>query len=119
MDSKINELRIDEVIWITFIILNILNIIGDEYEKDYYINNNDERDILAKDIFTFTVFISLIIYLYILYKRYVTMKDTRLSGKDTSICDTRFFGSILVVTASILFLYCQIKDRRAINPSIE
>ena len=116
MNSNIRELRIDEVIWIIFIILSILNIIGDENEKYYYINNNDERDKLAKDIFIFTLVISLLLYLYTLYKRYNKMKNAK--DNNLYICEYRLFGSILVVTATIIFIYCSIKETRASNPSI-
>lgn len=33
-NNKINELKIDEYIWIIFIILSTLNIMGDESKKN-------------------------------------------------------------------------------------
>lgn len=118
-NDKLTELKIDEWIWIIFIILSALNIFGDEYEKDYYIHHDVYKDSIAKKIFTFTVFISFLIYLYLAYQRYTKMKITKNQHQDTSICDTRFFASILVVIASLLFLYCQLEDTNASNPSIE
>ncbi len=117
-DNAFNDLRIDEMIWVIFIVLSILNIIGDECLIEYYSFSNDNKNKQAKDIFTISVFISLIIYLYLLYKRYNVYKNNKINNKDTMICGIRLFGTILVVVATILFLYCQLEDRKALNPSI-
>lgn len=42
--DKIKELKIDEWIWIVFIILSALNICGDEFEMEYYTSNNWSSD---------------------------------------------------------------------------
>ena len=117
--QELKELKIDEWIWIVFIILSVLNIFGDEYEKDFYTKNDTQKDQTAKKIFTFTVFISFLIYAYLLYQRYNRVKLMRSQGRDTSLGEIRLFGSILVVTASLLFLYTQIKENKKNNPSIE
>ena len=67
--KRVHELRIDEGIWIIFIILSIINIFGDEYEKDYCIHHIYQEKVISKNIFTFTVFISLCIYLFLEYQR--------------------------------------------------
>ena len=69
MNDIINDLKIDEFIWIIFITLSILNIIGDKYLIEYYTYNDNNKNKQAKDIFTLSVSITLIIYLYLLYKR--------------------------------------------------
>lgn len=118
IDNKIKELKIDEWIWVIFIILSILNIWGDECEKDYYFHQEELKDETAKKIFTFTVFISLCIYLYLLYQRYQKVKMAKILKEDANLCEVRLFGSILVVIATILFLYCQVEEHAATNPSI-
>ena len=115
----VNDLKIDEVIWILFIFLNILNIVGDECLIDYYKYNKLDKNRQAKDIFTFSVFITLIIYIYLLYKRYKIYESNRIKNGNIKICGIRLFGTILVLVATILFLYCQIEDKRAENPTIE
>lgn len=118
-NNKIKELRIDEWIWVIFIILSVLNIFGDECEKDCCINYDANKDSLAKKIFTFTVFVSLLIYCYLAYQRYSRVKLKHQYQQESSLDELRFFGSILVVIASIIFLYYQLETTTPENPSIE
>lgn len=117
--KKIHELVIDEWIWVVFIILSVLNISGDEIEKHwcYYHEKRDKE--IAKKIFTFTVFVSFLIYLYLAYKNYNKYKSACNEQQDTSLFKSRLFASILVVVASSIFLYAQCKDSQLENPSIE
>ena len=118
MNNKIEELNIDEWIWIIFIILSLFNIYGDERSKCYYVSYNNKDKELSKNIFTTTVFISFLIYMYLFNKRYKVYKYNKDNNLSTRICGTRFFASILVVVASFLYLYCQINDNEDSNPNI-
>lgn len=117
-NKKIQELTIDEWIWGIFILLSLLNIYGDKLEKDCEIQYEQEKKSLAKKIFTLTIFISLLIYLYLSYKKYQVYKENKENNRSIDICQTRWFASILVVVASTLYLYCQLKDTTPQNPNI-
>ena len=117
-NTRIKELTIDEWIWVIFIILSIMNIIGDEFEKNFCRYHTDHDKSLSKKIFTITVFISFLIYTYICYQRYQTLNKNQSNTFKKNICETRFFGSLLVVIASFLFLYCQLTDKEDQNPSL-
>ena len=118
MDDRIKDLVIDEWIWIIFIILSLFNIYGDEKSKCFCIIHNDSDKELANSIFTFTIFISSLIYVYFFYKRYTVYKYNRFNNLNTNICSIRFFASLFVVIASFLYLYCQINDNNDSNPGI-
>ena len=45
---EIENLKIDEVIWVIFIFLSIINIIGDECKKEYYVNQDKNKEELSK-----------------------------------------------------------------------
>ena len=110
--NRICELKVDEWIWVIFIILSILNIFGDECESKYCITNNNYHRKISKNIFTFTIFISLLIYLYLEYQRYNHLRDCLLKKQNTSIWELRCFGGFLIIVATLLFLYCQVVDSR-------
>lgn len=117
--ERISELVIDEWIWGVFIILSFLNISGDECEKKYCYNHENKEKIRAKNIFTTTVFVSFLIYFYLAYKNCCKYKRAKVNNQDTNLTGTRCLASILVVTASFLFLNAQLRDRVATNPSIQ
>ena len=117
-DKRIGELKIDEFIWVVFVILSVINIFGDECEKDYCKNHVYEQKIRSKRIFTFTIFASLLIYLYLEYQRFNHYSECKIKGQNTSIWELRCFGGALVIVATVLFLYCQIVETDPANPSI-
>ena len=118
-NDRVNELIIDEWIWGIFIILSILNISGDELEKNCYFNYDYNTMKKSKNIFRFTVFCSFLIYLYLAYKNYNKYHILKTLGKDTSLASTRVIASILVVIASSLYLTAQLNDKVPTNPSIQ
>ena len=117
-NNKEKELTIDEWIWVIFIILSIMNILGDELEKKFYKEKDISSKNLSKSIFTLTVLVSFFIYIYLSYRRYQVIQRNKQENKSTNICETRFFASILVVIASFLYLYCQLTDKEDVNPSL-
>ena len=118
-NERVNELVIDEWIWVIFIILSALNIGGDELEKkccyEYDVNTMSR----SKKIFKLTVFISFLIYLYLAYKNCKKYHKSKCTNQDTSLIGTRCIASLLVVIASSLFLTAQLKDKVPTNPSIQ
>lgn len=118
-NERINELVIDEWIWIAFIILSLLNIRGDECEKKYCYDHIQEEKAKAKKIFNFTVFCSFLIYFYLATKNCKKYNKAKQTNQDVSIIEIRCIASILVVIASSLFLSAQLSDKTPVNPSIE
>lgn len=117
--ERINELVIDEWIWVVFIILSVLNISGDEIEKHYCYYHEQKDKERSRKIFKLTVFVSLLIYIYLAYKNCKKYSIAINTGQDTSIISIRKFASILVVVASTMLLYAQFKDGESENPAIE
>lgn len=117
-NNKIKELKIDEIVWITFIALSILNIVGDEYEIDYYQDNNQEKDSNAKKIFTFTVAVSVIIYVYFFKKNYERVEELKEKKEDSTLAEVRLLGSTFIVVGILCLLYFQLNSQTPSNPSI-
>ena len=115
---KIRELKIDEGIWILFIMLSIANIFGDECEKKFYQYDSLSSEKKAKAIFFISLFISFFIYCYLDYQKLGKYYEAKRKGADTTVCGIRFLGETLVVIATLLFLYCQIVEQNPENPSI-
>jgi len=116
--NEIKDLKIDEVIWGIFIFLGLINIFGDECKKDYYVKEDIHRQELAKKVFLFSLVVSFFVYIYISHMKYRRLKYCYDNNLDSSCAEARMFASIMVVIASGIFLYCQIKESNPVNPSI-
>lgn len=116
--EKETELKIDEFIWIITIVLSILNIVGDEFEKKYLYDKDPSEKSIAKKIFNFTVFVSFLIYLYLLQKTHKKYKNAKLKNQDTDIPFIRFVATILITIGVLLLLYAQLTDKSANNPDV-
>ena len=117
--QKLTELTIDEWIWIIFIILSILNIVGDELDKDYCLYQDINEKSLSKKIFNLTVFISFIIYAYLAYRGYNRLNNAIKLNQNIDLAKSRLFANILVLIASFILLYDQIKEPLPENPTNE
>ena len=118
MKNKLKELKNDEYIWLIFIIISIFNILGDEYEKKYYIYHIKKEKQQSKKIFTITLFISLLIYIYLENQRINHLKECIIKNQNTLFWQIRCFGGILIITSTLLFLYCQILEPEPENSMI-
>lgn len=108
--DKIKELRrldFEDIIWIVFIILAILDIIGDHYQKKSIINDNPNDEECANNIFTIIVIITIIINLYFLSRSYNLYKES----SNKSLAGVKLTGSIFLILGSICLLYFQVNNK--------
>lgn len=103
--NTINRLTIENYIWGIFIVIAIVNIVGDQLIKESVVEHNQEKDSLAKNIFTISLIVTLFIYLYFLSRNY---KDYQ-GHKEDEAYEIRFFGSVFTIIGILCFLYFQIK----------
>lgn len=114
--SKIKELEFEKILWLIFIFLAALNIYGANIQELFLINNDNNLEETPKKIFTFTVAISLLIYLYFGYRNYKYVKLSTSVKKNLAII--RFAGSILIIIGTLLILFYDIKDQEPIGTPI-
>lgn len=112
MQDKIDILKkldIENFIWIIYIILILLSIYSNKYEKEYYLSN----DIKAKEnyrklnIFIFST--ALIIYLYFFEDSIKNIKTQNNNSKDT-FNELNFIANSLILISGCIYLYIAIFD---------
>ena len=72
-NNDLQEVTINEWIWVIFVILSLANIYGDELEK-YSLKEKSCRDKNARKIFLTTASVALIIYFYFVIHSYNKLK---------------------------------------------
>lgn len=111
--SKVKELEFEKVLWWVVIFLSALNIYGDNLEQLFFKNNNIGAEKKAKRIFVFTITVSLIIYLYYVYRNYKYYSVSKFKRNDTFLYLIRLIGSIFVVVGVIFILYYEVKEKNS------
>lgn len=107
-DDDIKRLEFEDYIWVIFIVLSILNIIGDNCQKKYLNSNNMEDNAVANNIFSLVLFITLIIYIYFFIRNVDSYKKADILDKD--LLGVKVFGSILFVVGILCLIYFQVNQ---------
>lgn len=102
-NKKLEELTVENYIWIIYIAIAIFNIYGDELIRKYLKYNDEVANKKALDLFKKILVINIIIYLYFLNRNFKQMKNNNYDSKYI----IRFVGSILVFAGTLCFFYFQ------------
>lgn len=113
--SKVKELEFEKVLWWIVIFLSALNIYGDNLEQLFFKSNNIGAEKKAKKIFIFTITVSLIIYLYYVYRNYKYYSVSKFKRNETFLYLIRLIGSIFVVVGVIFILYYEVKEKTPVG----
>lgn len=115
INKEIETLKFENLIWIIFAFLAILNIYGDVCEENYLTNHSIYFKQKANDIFRITIVASLIIYMYFFSKNFNLYKQA--TADNIVLCRLKAFGSLLFIIATILLIYVQRKETSFIGTS--
>ena len=102
-ENLIERLNFENFIWITFIIVSVLDIYGDELIKKSVLNNDAASKDKAENLFLFVALVSILVYIYFLYRNYTDYK--KYCNKDYQI---RLLGSIFVLIGTLCLFYFQL-----------
>lgn len=116
-NDEINRLHFENILWITFAILSILNIRGDYDEELYIKTNNNLYEKESNKIFEFTLIVTLFIYLYFFERNYKAYK--RASNNQQELYMSKVIGSVLLISGVICLIYFQVNQTSFIgSPAI-
>ena len=106
--KELERLNFEDIIWCIFIILSILNIIGNNNQKKYVISNNQYYEDTANNISIFVLIVLLCIYFYFFYRNYNMYNHNGLDVTNTDLI--KVIGSLLFILGTICLLYFQINS---------
>lgn len=107
-EDDLTRLNFEDFIWVVFIGLGILNIVGDNLLKDYIKTNDKNKGDNANKLFLFILFVSLIIYIYFLVRNFNAYE--KASKEDKELFGIKTFGSILLILGILCLIYFQYKQ---------
>ena len=109
-EELIRRIGFENFIWITFIIVSIINIYGDELIKKSVRENDSEVKKKAENLFLFISLISVLIYVYFFYRNY-----TDYQKYCNRYYESRLFGSILILIGTLCLVYFQLYNSKELE----
>ena len=111
IEKRLNQIKIENNIWIIYIIIIIFSIYANSKEKDYFLtNNNNSKEIYRK--INIIVFITLIlVYSYFEKEAISSFQYKNKSTTKQQFDILSFIATTLVLISGIIFLYIIINDK--------
>lgn len=112
LNRRLEELKIEDFIWIIYVGIIILSWISNDFERDYFINNNlDSRD-KYRHLLIFIFVILIIIYIYFFKESLEDIRELKPTDTDKKKVFTYLsaLGSFLILASGAIFLFIAISD---------
>lgn len=112
LEDKLKQLKIEDFIWVVYILIIFLSWYSNNLERKYYIYNDLESKNKYRKIIIFIFSILIIIYLYFLKDSYNDLQNLNNndSEKTRNLIFLSFIGSLLVVISGFIFFYIAVND---------
>lgn len=113
LDKKLKQLRIEDFIWLIYIIIIFMSWYSNNLERKYFVFKDIESKEKYRKIMIFIFSILIVVYLYFLKDAYEDIKNINLSDiTDTdNLTILSFIGSLLIAISGFIFLYISINDK--------
>lgn len=112
LSKKLNQLKIEDFIWVIYIIIIIISWYSNTLERKYFVYNDLKSRDKYRKVMIFIFSILIIVYLYFLKDSFDDIKN--LSYYDTeekrNLTYLSFIASLLIAISGFIFLYIAIKD---------
>lgn len=112
IEERLQEIKIEDYIWVIYIIIIILSWYANSKEEDYLINNNNKSKEEYRNIMIFIFDVLVIIYFYFTKDSYNGVKNLRNTDteKKKYLTYASFIGSLLILISGVIFLFISISD---------
>lgn len=105
--KEIERLNFEDILWVIFIGLSMLNIVSNNYQKDYVRSNEQYYEDKANNISLVVLSILILVYLYFFLRNYNMYSNKNNPSKADFVKVT---GSLFFILGTICLLYFQIKS---------
>ena len=107
IENEIRRLNFEDILWGIFIILSILNIVSNNYQKKYVITEYQIYEDKANNISIFVLTILVFVYLYFFNRNY-NMYNNKINF--IKIYSIKLMRSFFFVIGALCLLYFQVNS---------
>lgn len=110
--DKLNDIKIENYIWVIYIFIIILSWYANSKEKNFLINQDEKSRKEYQNLLILIFTILVIIYYYFAESSYDDIKKLKINdtNKKKLLTYMSFLGSFLVLISGIIFLTIAIND---------
>ena len=110
--DKLNDIKIENYIWVIYIFIIILSWYANSKEKNFLINQDEKSRKEYQNLLILIFTILVIIYYYFAKSSYDDIKKLKLNdtNKKKVLTYMSFLGSFLVLISGIIFLTIAVND---------
>lgn len=106
--NDLKRLNFEDFLWGISIILGILSILGNYYEKEYIKTGDYKFKDYANDVFETTAVVTLFIYIYFWLRNYNAYSNC--SEREKQLYFIKLLGSSFLILGSICLIYFQFRQ---------
>jgi len=107
-EFEIKRLNFEDILWMIFILLSILNIVSNNYQKKYVISKHQEYEDNANQVSTCVLVILTFIYLYFFIRNNKMYNNKDNPTKEDLI---KVIGSLFFILGALCLLYFQVNSK--------
>ena len=104
---EIRRLNFEDLLWVIFIFLSIMNIVSNKFQKEYVISNDQYYEDRANNISICVLTILVFIYLYFFLRNYNMYNNKDNPQKEDLV---KVIGSFLFIIGTLCLLYFQVNS---------
>ena len=112
LKAKLNQMKIEDLIWLIYIGIIFLSWYSNELERKYFIFHDEKSKEIYRKIIIFIFSILVVVYFYFLIDSIGSLKELKPwdPQKKKDLNTLSFVGSLLIFISGLIFLYIAIED---------
>lgn len=117
IEKELKRLKFEDMLWIIFGILCFINVYGDNIQEKNLLINSSFLEKKSNKVFTFTLTVTFLIYIYFFIRNYNSLKNASKDEKD--LYTIKILGSSFLIAGIICLIYFQTNNKSFIgSPSL-
>lgn len=110
IDKRLRQIKIENNIWIIYIIIIIFSIYANSKEKDYFLTNNQNSKEIYRKINTIIFITLILVYSYFEKDALSSFQNKNRSQTKQKYDKLSFVATTLVLISGFIYLYIIIND---------